>query len=97
MEIKLSPEQMHQEALKVMPPVFTTKQFCKALRPLGYSEKLIDNNNHLRFLNNVVKSQKPGWWNKENVKPAENRLWSEESCIAYLKSKGYKISKLIEF
>ena len=91
-----------QKALNEMPDKFTSNQFIKVALKYGISEKLIRYNGIPKFLRKHVKKTGLRLWEKKQVTQRNilhspfmtiDQIWSEESSIQFLKSKGYKIMK----
>ena len=86
-----------QEALSLMEETFSSNEFINKAILLGYEttkEKKVFINTFLR-LNCTQLNTCRMWAKKEVAKPL---IFSESSCIKYLKDKGFKIYKpVVEF
>ena len=89
-------------ALKRMPVTFTSNEFGKEIRNLGLGEQVIKNKLAVNFLRmNCDQVNKKTWvqrapedpqmfgMSEEEIKEMEDSFL--ETCISYLKEKGYKV------
>ena len=83
-------------ALEQMPHRFSTNQFIEKLRKMNVDEYIIKNEHHVDFLKKRCGSLSKRTYYKINqpeVKTAEITELTDDMCIKFLKSKGYKILK----
>jgi hypothetical protein len=97
--------ELFDQILKEMPIEFTTNLFVKKMRERNISESIIRNQRHIPFLTSkcerysrntfAKKYQRNNLFENQNIVEKieynKSATLTENQCIEFLKSKGYKI------
>ena len=93
--------ELFEQVLKEMPFEFSTTLFIRKLRERNVSQRVIDSQTHLRFLKSKCDKITRNTFARRSEKSqlifetSQINELTEETCIKFLKSKGYKIYKPI--
>ena len=87
--------QLFEQILNEMPQQFSTELFIEKMRERNVNQNYIQSGHHVKYLKSKCQMLSKRMYSKSFLEQPQKPQLTEESCIRFLKSKGYKILKPI--